>query len=777
MKSKKKLILRFFSIAIITTLVGVALTPKVSFEKPVSSIMYDKDGRLLGAKIAKDGQWRFPLIDSVPENFEQALLCFEDKRFHQHIGVDFLSLLRAIKQNLKAKRVVSGASTLTMQLARMARGQKSRTFKQKIIEVAIALKSEMCMSKKQLLKLYASQAPMGGNVIGLEAASWRYFSKSPHELSMAEAATLAVLPNAPTLIHPGKNRAKLERKRNFLLKKMCDSGLLDSMSYALALLEPIPAKPARLPQEAPHLLEQLNQQGYTNKKTTLDREFQLKTEQTARLYALQNEHNDIQNLGILILDTKTNNVLAYVGNSPITKEEKDVDMVKASRSSGSVLKPLLYAHALDAGIILPSNFVKDIPVQYKGYKPKNYNKTYQGAIGIDEALSKSLNIPAVELLRKYNISKFLNDLKKHGFTTLNRSAEEYGLSLILGGGEISLWELTGAYAAMARSLMHFKNNQSQYDKAYFTEPQIFKKKHQSELSFDPTVLSAAASYHTFKAMQKLSRPNEEGEWETFNSNQQISWKTGTSYGHRDAWAIGVSPEYTIGVWVGNADGEGRNELVGVQKAAPILFDLFNQLPQVSQFEIPYDDMVKTSLCRHTGFVATSNCAKQDTQYLIKNENALLCPYHVRISVDKKGLMVNSQCASPSNSELVSYLVLPPSMAYYYRQNHPDYKNLPATREDCIDSSNEALMSFIYPHNKTKIYLPKDRDGTKEKAVFKVAHRTPDSKLYWHLDNKYLGSTQEEHQMDISIPPGNHQIVVVDTKGNIAKQKFEILGME
>jgi len=767
-------------LAVFLLLLGIIFSPSVQFTHPVSKILYDNNDQLLGGKIAEDGQWRFPALYSIPPYYEMAILSFEDKRFYKHFGIDFRALARALKQNFKEKRIVSGASTLSMQVCRMSRGHTPRTIPQKIIEMGMAIKLEVLISKKQILALHSSHAPYGGNVVGLEAASWRYYGKAPERLGLAEAALLAVLPNAPALMHPGRNRKSLRAKRDRLLLKLFNEQKISEQDYELALLEDLPTKPQPLPRKAPHLLEYAFNQNKDQSKftSTIDRKTQNSTLQTAELFSQEFQQSDIQNLGILVLDTKTGATLAYVGNSPNAQSEVAVDMIQASRSSGSVLKPLLHAYALDDGLIAPHGLVLDVPIQYNGYTPKNYNKKFLGALKADEALAKSLNVPAVELLKKYGISRFKNKLQQQGFTTVDKSADHYGLTLILGGAEINLWELTSAYASLGRILMRFNNDQSKYAAEDLHPATIFTKEATASLySHTPTLVSAAAIYHTFQAMTKVSRPDEEGDWQSFQAARDISWKTGTSYGHRDAWAIGVSPRYTIGVWVGNADGEGKHGLVGVKKAAPILFDVFNHLEHPGSFEEPLDDLEELAICRETGYAAGKNCTIADTVFQISTAAGLSCPYHHKICLDRDGHRVNSQCASLSQTERKSYMVLPPDAAHFYSKHHPEYKSLPPFRSDCNGESKDVLMRFIYPKARAKIFLPTDGDGEKETAIFKIVHQEPDTKLFWHVNDTYLGVTEGEHSMVIDEAAGKHLLVLVDELGNSIERKFEIVGLE
>ena len=750
--------------------------PSPLFNDSYSTVLNDNAGNLIGAKIAKDGQWRFPLIDSIPVSFENAITTFEDKRFRSHFGVDFLALGRAIIQNVKAGQVESGASTLTMQVIRLSRKGKPRTVYQKFIEMILATRLECSYSKNEILQLYSSHAPFGGNVVGLETASWRYFKKAPEKLSIAESAMLAVLPNAPSLIHLSKNRTRLIEKRNRLLQKMMAENLISKEDYELSLLERIPDSPYPLPTIASHLLE------YTNQKTpgkiihsTIDKTIQKTINDIGNYHHSINAQSDIHNIAILILDTKSGNTLGYMGNASNSKHEASVDMIQANRSSGSVLKPFLYAHMLDEGKILPHTLVKDIPTQIQGYNPKNYNRKFSGATPADMALAMSLNVPAILLLQQYGVQPFIRRLNDVGLTTINKSADHYGLSLILGGAEVSLWELCGAYASLGRILIRFNEDNGKYSTHDIHKPSYIASAYEASDLYKPKSLSAGSIYNTFKAMQNVLRPNEEGDWQQFESSRPIAWKTGTSYGHRDAWAVGISQDYTIGVWVGNADGEGKHGLVGVSKAGPVLFDVLNRLPGSNYFDEPVDDLIALATCGKSGYLASPYCTPIDTIYTtVQSQNADVCPYHKLIHLDSDQNRVSSKCESPSKMSHVGWFELPPSMAYYYRKQHPEYQKTPAFRLDCLQEASSDLMSFLYPSERAQIYLPVDIDGKRESAIFKATHQDPKSVLYWHLDDEYLGYTEENHSMRIQAEKGVHKVIIVDQLGNSIMQEFEII---
>jgi len=424
----------------------------------------------MGARIADDGQWRFPGSGKVPDKFEKSLLTFEDSWFYYHPGINPVSILRAFRSNIKAGEVVSGGSTITMQVARISRGNRPRSYSEKFIEMLSALKLELFRSKKKILQLYASNAPFGGNTVGLEAAAWRYTGKSSDEITWAEAAALAILPNSPALVFPGRNQKRLKTRRDALLKRLYSKKYIDSLTLVLALDEPLPGEPKPLPSKAPHLTDHFFM---TNKgemiRTNIDPALQERATEILNTHQKDLEGNYIFNSACLIVEVETGNVLAYVGNSTLEDAGAhggDVDIIHSLRSTGSILKPLLYAGMQQSGDILPNTLIPDVPTRFPGFTPKNFDQSYSGAVSAGSALSQSLNIPAVKMLQKYNPEKFLDLLHKTGFNTFNKPAEYYGLSLILGGGETTLWDLTGVYASLSRILNRYNNTKKYYNQDY-----------------------------------------------------------------------------------------------------------------------------------------------------------------------------------------------------------------------------------------------------------------------------------------------------------------------
>lgn len=752
--------------------------PRVLFEEPYSTVIESSDGELLAAKIARDGQWRFPAQDSVPDKFKKCIVYFEDEHFYYHPGFNPVAMVKAFQQNRSAGKVVRGGSTLTQQVIRLSRKNKKRTYFEKGIEMILATRLECRHSKEKIIELYAAHAPYGGNVVGLKMASWRYFGVQSYQLSWAESATLAVLPNAPSLIYPGKNQIKLLRKRNNLLLKLYNERVIDKLTYELAIKEPLPQKPYNLPQIAPHLLQRIAKTDEGKRiKTTIDISLQNRVNQIAQQYYNQYKQNEVHNLAVMVIDIQNRNIICYVGNSPTDKDhDKDVDIIGAPRSTGSILKPLLFASMLDEGELLPNTLVADVPTQISGYSPQNFNLTFDGAVPAQRALSRSLNIPAVLMLQEHGVNNFYELLQKFKLKNVNQHPDHYGLSLILGGAESNLWDLCRTYANMSSTINYFNASSGKYRIKEFTELNYvngFEQDYGAD-SFQKTILGAGSIYLTYNSMKEVNRPEGDEAWKFYDSSLELAWKTGTSFGNRDAWAIGTNSRYVVGVWVGNANGEGRPELTGVGSAAPILFDVFNLLPRKKWFQPPLNDLEYAEICSLSGHLAQDDCPKTKQLITRRGKKTSVCPYHKLVHLDAaEKYRVNSSCEDVDNIVSKKWFVLPPVMEWYYKSLHIDYKPLPPFREDC-KQDQKAAMDFIYPKTNSKIYLAKDFNSKVQPVILKVAHSNREAKLFWYVDNEYKGTTQTFHEMQITAETGIHYITVADEFGNEIKRRVEII---
>jgi len=779
--------LRIVILAIAALLLAILVAPMPSFHSPLSTVVEAADGTLLGARVAGDGQWRFPQPDSLPDKYITCLINYEDRWFRWHPGVNPVAVVKALTDNIRAGEIVRGGSTITMQVARLARGNPERNYGGKIIEMLSAVKLEIFRSKKSILTMYAANAPFGGNTVGIEAAAWRYTGRGTADMTWAEAATLAVLPNAPSLIYPGRNSDRLREKRDRLLMTLAERGHIDSLTCELAMGEPLPAAAMSMPTLAPHLTARLwLEQPGTRKRTDIDPQLQGEVAGLVDRHVAALEGNGIHNAAAVVIDVATGNAVAWVGNSllPDTtgRHGRDVDMVTAPRSTGSIMKPFLYAALLSSGQMLPNALIPDIPTRFQGFRPENADFTYSGAVPAGDALARSLNIPAVRMLQMYEEERFLILLRQKGFTTFTKPASHYGLSLILGGGEATLLELAQAYAAMARSLP--SSQQSTVSSPQFETPA--KSEDQSRIrrladrdgSQQSQILSPAAIWLTYEALRRVNRPETETGWQYFGGAPEVAWKTGTSFGFRDAWAIGTTPSHVVAVWAGNADGEGRPGLSGIASAAPLLFDIIRLLPpSASWFARPEEGMTLASLCAASGYRAGPDCPETREEWIPETGlRSDACPYHTVVTLDStETYRVNSSCASPREIISRSWFILPPAMEYFYRMRNPAYRTLPPFRKGCADDMKVPSMEFIYPPRDARIFIPRSLQGQMMSMLPEIAHRRRNAKVYWHLDNNYIGMTDYLHQTEIRVGEGEHVITAVDEEGMTVSRKFFCIG--
>ncbi len=779
---------KYKSIALIVFLAfffGLSVICLIPLSKPLFKVdyatsLFDKNGILLGSSIPDDEQWRFSPLDSIPDKFEKALLLFEDEYFFYHPGINPVSIFKAILVNAKAGKTLRGGSTISMQTIRLSSNNPRRNYKEKIIEICKALKLEFIYSKSEILNLYVSHAPFGGNIVGLNAASWFYYGRAPTDLSWSEAASLAVLPNDPSSVYPGGDRIKYLKKRDLLIDKLLHHKYIDSTECFLAKQEPLPEAAQQIQNSAFHLLQTLKSKGFEGQSihSSVDATIQGYLNSVVQKHAMKLSHNQIHNIAALIIHVRSSCVTAYVGNTGSNPEHSPfVDVVQAKRSPGSLLKPFLYAASIDEGLILPYQFLPDIPMIYRGFAPKNFDKKFRGAIPADNALSGSLNVPFVFLLREYGYEKLHQKLKDIGMSTLDKPANHYGLSIILGGAECTLWEISSMYAGMVRIYNEYpaRAYRAGYHSSDFNTPKILKDAiSNSHSTMEMGHYSYASISYTLQALKSLQRPEEESGWERFNSSKHIAWKTGTSFGFKDAWAIGCSNEYVVGIWVGNADGEGRPGLVGVRAAAPLMFEIFDFLPGNAEFKITYGEPV--SVCKKSGMKSGDHCEERQSillpQNLMENE---ICRYHQTIHLDKHGnSRVNSSCYPVDDMTEKSYFTLPPVQAWYYKRYNPNYEEVPGYRKDCDFVDNRRSMQMVYPNNNSKIVIPLEQNGQRGEAIFEASHSKTSTTIYWHLDEEYIGLTDNLHQKGIRAEKGSHILTLIDELGNELKTSFEVV---
>lgn len=770
-----------------------------------ATALFDRQGQLLDLHIAEDQQWRLPYqAVALPKRYQTALLTFEDQYFFQHPGINPLSVARALWGNLVAGQVKSGASTITMQVSRLLYGNQPRTLAQKLQETRLALQLEWHYDKTQILQLYANHAPYGGNIVGLTAASWWYFGREPAALSWAEAALLAVLPNSPGLIHPGRRADVLLHKRDQLLRKLALRGAMQAVDLQLALLEPLPKKPAGWPAQTPHLLQSLRGKWPQQPLFYTDLDQQLQQQMTALLarHARTLSISGVHNSALLLIDHQEMKIRAYVGNASVAAAAATVevtpdttaphgsavDIIQSRRSTGSILKPFLYALMLDEGLLTAASLLPDVPSKFGGYAPVNFDLQFRGAVRAGDALAQSLNVPAVRMLHQYGVGRFKQQLAAFGLSTVNKGADHYGLSLILGGAEATLFELSRSYAAMMQLAAQKKNAAAQPllslqfpATAAADEQANAKMDAQTETLSLP--ISSGAAYLTMQTLLNVERPDSEGSWRDYVNSSKIAWKTGTSFGLRDAWAIGSNGRYTIGVWTGNADGSPAAILAGARSAGPVLFDAFRLLPDAPWLPKPVSALQQVEVCASDGYRVRFACVRSMTELPAQRQLQTSHSFQQQLWLDPSGkFQLPAGCAPEVARQQQTRLILPVAMAYFYQPQHPEYQGLPPIWPGCeqmaVQSSStqhNLRLDLLYPSSDSQIRLPLQLDGKLGHSIFRAVHRDNKALLYWHLDEQYLGQTQMPHQMAIQTTAGQHQLVITASDGSRLQRQFEVLG--
>ena len=742
-------------------LLTILITPSIRFSNDYSVVVLDKDGQILRIFLNKKDTWRLPPAeDKIPKKLEQAVLQFEDRYFYYHPGVNIFALSRALWQNLNSREIVSGASTISMQVARISR-PKARTYLNKFLEILQALKLELFHSKKDILNIYLNNAPYGGNIVGYRAASLRYFRKMPQSLSWSEAATLAVLPNAPSLISPTVNPQKLRQKRDRLLRLLRRRKIISTETYTLALLESIPQHSFGSKIFAAHLARSLHTK-FPRKsvlQTTIDRNLQQQAEGLTREHSRFLRSLGINEAAVLIAETQSGKVRAYVGS--VDFWERQVDGVQAPRSSGSILKPFLFALSMDNGLLLPQTLIQDVPSFFGSFSPANANRRYSGITTARQALVRSLNVPAVRLLNKFGLQAFYYFLQQGGLRTLFRPADEYGLPLILGGAEVNLWDMCTLFRGLGR--------EGRFSALSVLQDAAAKGR-------ERRLISQGAAWLTLDILKEVKRPGAEYYWRQYQNQWPLAWKTGTSYGQRDGWAIGVNPQWTIGVWVGNFEGQGNANLSGAACAGPLLFAIFRHLPKNAEqawFKKPGANLQQVRLCRESGFIAGEYCPHSITAEAPAGMKPLaVCPYHKQIYVNKaESEQVCSLCWQEGDYKALTRLIYPPQVSYILRKNGRQMQNIPPHRKSCPGLLLQNPLKIVYPRKNASIWVPRDIDGNYQKVTCRAAHRLKGSKLYWYLDTFYKGSSSGEHVLALKFKKGRHMLEVVDESGNRDKVSF------
>jgi penicillin-binding protein 1C len=741
-----------FSSAIVLFIVLDKIFPvpdKISF----STMIVSSDTTVVHAFLTQDDKWRMKTeLHEITPLLRKAIIHKEDKYFYYHSGVNPFAILRAFINNTFRGKRTSGASTITMQVARLLE-PKERTYLNKLKEVFRAGQLEARYSKDEILQMYLNLVPFGSNIEGVKAASVLYFEKSPNHLSLAEITALSIIPNRPNSLLLGKNNEFIALERNKWLKRFLKASLFSKEDITDALEEPLNAYRHESPKLVPQFAYRLKKKypGQDIIYTQLNHKNQLKVQNIVKNYINRVYNRNIKNAAVLVIDNHKNAVNCYIGSADFFNSEDagQVDGVRAIRSPGSTLKPLLYGIAFDKGMITPKIKITDVPVSYGGYEPQNYDLKYNGLVTAEFALINSLNVPAVKLLQQIKTEEFIKVLKKSGFDQIRKDEKNLGLSMVLGGCGVSLEQLTKLYHAFA--------NQGIYTELNWLAKDTTRGGFQ--------LISSESAYMLTEILSKLKRPDLPLEWQNSADMPRVAWKTGTSYGRKDAWSIGYNNNYTIGVWVGNFSSEGVQELSGASYAAPLLFEIFNTLDYKSEAEwYPVPENIEFRLvCSETGLPYNEFCKNTiSDSYIPAVSTNKMCQHLKMVYISPDSVISYCKTCLPESGYIKAwYPNIPPEMINYYETNQVKYLKVPKHNPDCERIFAENEPEITSPMHLVDYFV--DKNDTTEILLTCNAANDVD-KVFWYINDKFYQSAGPTQKIFFKPPEGQLKISCTDDKG-------------
>ncbi|MET0393472.1 MAG: penicillin-binding protein 1C [Chitinophagaceae bacterium] len=716
-----------------------------------SVVITDNKNEVINAYLTSDQQWRMKTeLEEISPLLRKTIIAKEDKYFYSHPGINPFAIARALFRNITRMKRTSGASTITMQVARALEPRKRNLFS-KTIEMFRAFQLEWKYSKDEILQLYLNLVPYGGNIQGVKAASQLYFKKNPDHLSLAEITALSIIPNRPSSLVIGKNNDGIITERNRWLQKFAADKVFSEKEIEDALAEPLTATRGTVPHYIPHLAYRLKRQGKPLIRTTIDLNMQLKTEKLVEDYIRGQRLRNIKNAAVIILDNRTHAVVTYVGSSDFhdSADGGQVDGIRAVRQPGSTLKPLLYGLCFDEGLLTPKTVITDVAVNYQGYAPENYDQRFNGYVTVEYALEHSLNIPAVKSLRLLGQDKLVHALTACRFKQVEKDQRKLGLSIILGGCGATLEELTGLFSAFAGN-------------GYYVSPAYLQGDTNRSRQ---AVISPAANYMINEILSKVNRPDFPLNWTATERMPKIAWKTGTSYGRRDGWSIGYNRNYTIGVWTGNFSGAGAADLSGAAVATPLLFRIFNTIDYDSDaewFSQPAGCTIR-QVCSETGLVPADHCTHLVTDYfipLISSTQPCSNYQEIMVSPDEKIAYCRS-CMPAAGYKKKWYKITEPDMQAWYAENRMAYVKIPEHNPDCELIFKGSAPFITSPVNGTE-YLVDKKNPEPLQLTCKTANDV--GKVYWYINNKFFKSCQAGEKQFFVPEEGPVKVSCTDDKG-------------
>jgi len=757
LKVTKQNLIRFFKWLGVGVLAAIVIFFILSWIFPLrdkieySTIITDSKGEVINAYLTKDQKWRMKTeLNEISPLLRKTIIAKEDKYFYSHPGINPVAMVKAFFKNVFRMKTASGASTITMQVARALEHRK-RNIGSKIIETFRAFQLELKYSKREILQMYLNLVPYGGNIEGVKSASILYFNKNPDHLSLAEITALSIIPNRPSSLVIGKNNHLIIQERNKWLKRFADENVFSKKETEDAAAEPLTASRATVPHFLPHLSYKLKMRGEVIVPTNIIMNTQIKTEKLVEDYVRTLRLKNIKNAAVVVINNKTHKVITYVGSSDFhdTTDGGQVNGAAAIREPGSTLKPLLYGLCIDEGLETPKMVVTDVGVNYSGYAPENYDKKFNGYVTVEYALEHSLNIPAVKSLGLLGKDKLIQKLANCDFKQVKKDQNKLGLSMILGGCGATLEELTGLFSAFANDGIYIAPSYTQND-----TNQVPKK-----------IISAAADYMITDILSRVNRPDFPLNWQATEHMPKIAWKTGTSYGRRDAWSIGYNKNYTIGVWVGNFSGVGVADLSGANVATPLLFKIFNTVDYDSGagwFDLP-DDCEQRKVCSETGLLPTDHCSNIVMDYFIPMiSSTKQCDNweETMVSADEK-ISYCKNCVPDAGYKKKWYRIIDPEMQAWMEENKMVYEKMPPHNPNCEKIFKEGVPVITSPNNNTE-YLINKKDREPLQLTCKTSNDV--TKVYWYINNKFYKASSAAEKQFFVPDEGPVKISCTDDKG-------------
>ena len=745
--------------------------PVEKLHPPVSTIVLDRDGEWLRAFIASDESWHIPepSLDEISPKLRTAVLTYEDRWFYRHFGINPFSILQAAIDNIKAGKIVRGGSTITMQVARMME-PKARTVPNKLVEMFRALQLEFAYSKDEILTVYFNMAPYGGNIVGSAAASRIYFNKTQNRLSLGEAALLAAIPNSPTYLRPDVYPDNARAARKKVLRQMRKFGRIDLSEMQEAANDSIPTARYPMPFKAPHLARLLAKTESSRGHliySTIDSEIQELSARVLREHLAPMRRADISTGAVVVMDTKSREVLAMVGSHDFFDyaSEGQVNGAMAPRSPGSALKPFIYGLALERGLITPESLLHDVPVDYAGFSPVNYDGDYRGYVAARDALAHSLNVPAVNLYAQLGNDGIYGFLKRAGVSTLPEPKRHYGLSLILGSCEVTLLELTALYAGLA--------NLGEFGQHHLITPNGDALPAPS----GKRLLSRGASFILTEMLTEVRRPDLPAAYEASINLPKVAWKTGTSYGHRDAWSVGYTPSYTIGVWVGNFDGHGSPSLAGSEIAAPILFALFNALTNSAThrwYTRPYQVSTR-EVCALSGMPVSGNCPTTKVDDYISNRSTNApCRVHKQITIDNEtGASLCSHCRIGRSYHHAVFEEWHPAVGTWLMKSGYAIQPIPPHNPDCVGVVAGRGPVIRSPSEDSEYLIRPGVDLEYQKLLLAASVSNRTKQIFWFVNGELIFKGAPGKPVFLTPVAGRHQLTCVDDEGRSSSRTLVI----